>query len=142
MSLAVYYLLFGFGVLMCWPHTFGTKGWRRLPWLILGIAILGLPLLAPLKTAFYFGLLGNASMWAWASDSHTGREDRRWRGVMAGIALSLAPFVSRGVLERWGSLLLVSGLGFLVLAGVFTRLAITLAAVGRGVRMAARRQDS
>jgi hypothetical protein len=79
MILVAYYALFLFVAVMAWPCTYGLKSWVRLLWLYLGCTLLLLPLVVGTKAAFYYGLLGNATIWSWAADTFMGKNDRRAR---------------------------------------------------------------
>ena len=101
-----------------WPYTYGTKGRARLAWLLIGIGIVILPMSFPLKITFYYGLLGNATVFFWSADTYMGKEKRRARVLIGGVLVALLPVLWRWPLENWLGISLVPTLGHLAISGV------------------------
>ncbi len=127
MGLAVYYILLLVGF-TGWPPFHVAKGLWRIPWFILGMIVTVLPVLLPLKQAFYYGLIAHFTAILWSADTWMGKEDRRVRGVIGGSLLALLPSSWRWPVESWLGVLVVPTLGHLLVSGTVWALIV----VGRG----------
>ena len=86
MLLGTYYLILALIGLLCWDLTYASTEHRavRIFWRALGIVIVTLPIFLPLKTAFYYGLLYNSTVFSWSADTWThGTDPRRGRSILA-----------------------------------------------------------
>jgi len=117
MTLAIYYLITLFVALLCWPYTYGAKVWWRIPWVLVGLAIMAFPVFLPLNHAFYYGLLGNFTVFLWSADTYMGKEDRRASVLIGGIVLVLLPASWRWPVESWLGVCLVPTLGHIIVSG-------------------------
>lgn len=126
MALVAYYVLAVVIAILAWRHTYGARGASRLFWLALGAVAVGLPLLLPAKPAVFYGLLVNVTVFVWASDTHTGREDRRLRGLLGSAAIALLSLLWSRPLGSWAGVFLTASLGALIAAGILSKLAIAL----------------
>jgi hypothetical protein len=119
-----YYTLFLFVAVMAWPWTYGVKNRTRLLWLCLGCALLLLPLIVRTKVAFYYGVLGNATIFCWTADTFIGKDDRRARSLVGGAILAFLPVFYGSPVEswRWLKIVLIPSLGYILMAGAMTKL--------------------
>jgi len=93
MLLGAYYLILALIGLLCWDLTYGSAEHRalRIFWRAVGLVIVVLPIFLPLKTAFYYGLLANSTIFSWSADTWThGADERRGRSIFgAGVLVSI-----------------------------------------------------
>ncbi len=117
MLFAVYYVIFLFVIALCWPYTLGLRRWARFPWIAIGIAIAVLPIFFPWKQVFYYGLLGDFTIFLWSSDTWMANEDRRPRSLIGGIVLAFVPAAWNWPIDSWSGVLLVPTVGHVVVSG-------------------------
>jgi hypothetical protein len=126
LRLLLYYVVFVATAVTAWPHTYGDRSRVRIMWLIVGAGILALPFIAPAPAGIYYGLALNSTVFFWASDSHMdpywGTGNRRWRGLVGGVAVCLVPMVWSLPLRSWLAAFLVPTMGHLVITGLATPL--------------------
>jgi hypothetical protein len=111
-----YYLILFVNVATCWSCLFQEgKGWRT-TWVFVGLAIASLPLWLPPPLAFFYGLLGNVTMFFWSADTFMGKGIRRLRGIVGGLLLFPLPFLIGSVQASWAKTLLLPTLGHLLVS--------------------------
>jgi hypothetical protein len=71
-----------------------------------------------LKTAFYYGLLGNVTMFFWSADTFMGKWDRRYRCFWGAALLAPLPILWTWPLDSWIGVVMVPTLGHALTSGV------------------------
>ncbi len=121
MLLGTYYLILALIGLLCWDLTYASTEHRavRIFWRALGIVIVTLPIFLPLKTAFYYGLLYNSTVFSWSADTWThGTDPRRGRSILGAGVLAFVPLFWNWPLEEWLGVVLVPTVGLLIVGGL------------------------